>query len=215
MPNSKESALSAIQEQTIQRYSDRFRLHGHSPLSLGWGNLEQQRLRFEVALSCMDFSGRSILDYGCGLGDFNGYIKEHKIDIASYTGIDLNPEFIKEASKRFPNDVFHVNNIKADQQAWKSDIVVMLGVMNFRQSAMDNLSYARQLIHRTFDLSRVALICDFMTTMHPSEIKEDDWIHYYQPEEALALGLEISRKVILKHDYPPIPQQEMMLVIQR
>ena len=80
---------------------------------------------------------------------------------------------------------------------------------------MDNLSYARQLIRRAFDLSRVALICDFLSTMHPPEIKEDDWVYYCQPPEALMLGLDMSHKVILKHDYPPIPQQEMMLVIQR
>ena len=65
---------------------------------LGWENKQAQELRFKV-LERVIFTGASILDVGCGLGNLYDYLNERGYNF-EYTGIDILPEMIVRAKAR-------------------------------------------------------------------------------------------------------------------
>ena len=57
---------------------------------VGWRSRQNQEVRFETLASIGDLRGKSILDAGCGLGCFYGYLKDRGWE-GQYTGFDLLP----------------------------------------------------------------------------------------------------------------------------
>lgn len=212
----RDNRFAQIDAATKARYDARFTRHGVSHRTLGWGSREQQAYRFAQVLQCADFAGRSILDVGCGFGDLLGYLKQQQVPIAGYVGIDVNPEFVRVAAANYPEAEFHAISLTSlEDAALRSDLVVMLGLLNFRQQSLDNQVYAREMVARAFALSRETLICDFLSSRRSSIYPPEDFVYYYEPAFVLELGLDYSGDVALKHDYEPIPQREMLLVVRR
>lgn len=95
-----DNPLDIIAEQTRSRYSRRYRDMGYNVRTLGWGSVEQQRLRFDRVLQTVDVSGRHVLDIGFGFGDYVDFLAESGVGFASYLGLDINPDLIGEAHQR-------------------------------------------------------------------------------------------------------------------
>ena len=96
-----KSRLTSIAEETINRYCERLKIFGYDPRTLGWGDREQQHYRFAQTLAGpVDFKARTVLDIGCGFGDYRNFLQEVGISVAAYKGWDLNADLINEASRR-------------------------------------------------------------------------------------------------------------------
>ena len=86
-------------------YKSLYNQYGYSPDALGWhkGN---QFLRFYQLTNQWNLNNSSILDIGCGFGDFNKYLHANSILEYNYLGIDILEEFILEARKQhFQNNI--------------------------------------------------------------------------------------------------------------
>lgn len=73
--------------------------------AVGWISEERQRLRFEKLINGIDLNGKKILDFGCGLGGFCGYLMDIGIE-CDYVGIDLVDGYLKKARQKYPNGRF-------------------------------------------------------------------------------------------------------------
>ena len=89
------------------------------------GGAERQYLRFKTTLDAAVLFGEeltSILDIGCGFGDFCFYLKNLKSSI-KYTGVDINESLIGVAKRSFVIQIFiwelliHVRS-KMVRQIW-------------------------------------------------------------------------------------------------
>jgi SAM-dependent methyltransferase len=207
--------LSEIDNETRTRYTNRYRQHGLSHLTLGWGSKEQQEYRFDQVLGCDDFRLKTVLDIGCGFGDLFSYIKSRKIIIDSYTGLDLNPDLVDEAVVRHPDGIFYDKSLMSMEKAPEADVVVMLGLLNFKQEKINNNDYAQVMVQKAFDSTKETLIVDFLSDRCALDYPKEDFVYYYDPSFVLELGLGLSNNVQLIHDYLPIPQKEMILVIRK
>lgn len=208
--------MREIDRETVARYSERYAVHGVSHTTLGWGSREQQAYRFDRLLDCADFAGRTVLDVGCGFGDLLAHLQQRKIEIAGYVGIDVNPDLIGEAKRRFPDATFECRGLlELTGDEFASDLVVMLGLLNFKQTRMDNPLYARTMLAKAYGLCREACIADFLSDRLAPDYPQEDLVYYYDPCRVLADALELSAHASLKHDYHPIPQCEMMLTVRR
>jgi SAM-dependent methyltransferase len=78
--------------------------------AVGWISEQRQQLRFEKLTSGIDLNGKKILDFGCGLGAFCGYLKSIKIE-CEYVGIDLVDVYLRKARQTYPNDKFLNNSV--------------------------------------------------------------------------------------------------------
>ena len=211
--------VSEISEGMIKRYSDRYKNLGYDVKTLGWGNTEQQHYRFsQVVNSPVSFDNKTILDIGCGFGDLGQFLINEKVGIRSYLGIDINPDLIREASDRWkdqPKFSFSVANIIEDSiNEQLADIGVMLGVLNLNfKDKLDNLEYSREVITRAYGLVKEALVVDFLSASRFEGYPKEDFVFYHEPLQMLEFAMSLSNKVVLKHEYAPIPQKEFMLII--
>jgi len=99
---------------------------------VAWEQEDSQIINFELASEFIN-TGDSVLDYGCGIGDFLKYLKDNEIEISRYMGVDINPEYIKDANKSYPK-VPNVNfKLITDptQIGGNWDITVAIGVFTW------------------------------------------------------------------------------------
>ncbi len=212
----EQKAIRTIERETIGRYSDRYAAHGVSHKTLGWGSREQQAYRFDRVLECADFSGKTVLDVGCGFGDLLGHFRAKDMALGGYVGTDINPDLIGEARIRSPETRFECLSLMDLEPAdFACDIVVMLGLLNFKQALLPNARYAQAMLAKAFSLCRDACIVDFLSDRAVDDYPKEDFVHYYDPRDVLGWALRLAPDASLRHDYRPIPQREMMLAIRR
>lgn len=211
-----------ISEQMIARYTKRYNELGYDVKTLGWGSIEQQHYRFEQVIKGIEGKReKSILDIGCGFGDFLAMIKSKNFEIKEYEGWDINPQLIDEAKKVWCNDSikndFKVENIgefKTDKPV--ADIGIMLGVLNLNlKNKIDNYEYSFHFIKNAFSCVKEVLVVDFLSTKLTPDYPKEDFVFYHEPAKMLDFALSLSPNVVLKHNYAPIPQKEFMLFIYK
>ena len=215
--------LKEISTKLIDRYSTRYGKLGKNVKTLGWGSEEQQFYRFKETLTLgVDFKGNSILDIGCGFGDYYNFLKTRKNEIVfqSYLGYDINEHLIKEAHDSFIQDdtcTFEVFNILEQKQKDAiADIGIMLGVLNLNfKKKYDNYDYSKKVIKNAFALVKECLIVDFLSTNLTPNYPKEDFVFYHDPLTMLEFAFTLSSSIVLKHDYAPIPQKEFMLAIYK
>ena len=65
-------------KEVVERYQKRLQKHGKTFESLQSGSKEHQSLRFNIQKNLGIENGDSVLDIGCGLGDFYNYLQNIK-----------------------------------------------------------------------------------------------------------------------------------------
>ncbi|NOX15367.1 MAG: class I SAM-dependent methyltransferase [Epsilonproteobacteria bacterium] len=209
--------LQHISDETVQRYTNRYKKLGYHIKTLGWGTKEQQDYRFSKTLDeAIDFSGKSILDIGCGFGDYFNFLKSNNINFSHYIGYDINENLVNEAKKLYASkkSTFNVTNILKTNEKNIADIGVMLGLLNFNlKDKFDNYEYSKKMILKAFSLVNEVLIVDFLSTKLIDNYPKEDFVFYHNPSKMIDFAFILSNNVILKHNYAPIPQKEFMLFI--
>lgn len=183
-------------------YTDLLSRHGASPRALNWGSRESQRLRFRILFEAGIPRDASVLDAGCGTGDFLAYLRERGFE-GRYVGIDLTPAMIEAASKRFPGERFAVASIGdaagLSREAFASDFVVSSGVFYYRQA--DPERFLHESLERLFPLARRCLAFNSLSTWadRPAEAGE----FRADPLRTLSFCRRLSPRLTLRHDYHP------------
>ncbi len=212
-----QDKIKKISEQTINRYSTRYKKLGRNVKSLGWGSLEQQQYRFDRVLNFVECQNKSILDIGCGFGDFYSFMQLKNIDPVQYTGWDINQNLIDEANKGSDaNTDFEVVNLLDEDIDKQADIVIMLGLLNFDlKNEYDNIEYSKKMIKKAFFHSKEKLVVDFLSVNMTQDYPKEDFIFYHNPSEMLDFALTLTCNVSLLHNYRAIPQKEFILVLEK
>ncbi len=182
---------------TARLYGELANIHGTSHKTLNWGSREGQYLRFKVLAEIGDLNGKRILDVGCGLGDFAGWLAENNIQV-DYTGLDLTVELIERARNRYPESSFFQGSI-LDQSLFVEqtfDYVFSSGIFaTYRHGAEAWLEGA---VARMWNLTKEGLafnsLSDWAEEQEPGE-------YYASPIEVLSFCKNLSPWVSLRHDY--------------
>jgi SAM-dependent methyltransferase len=184
----------------IKRYQNRFIEHGNSITALSSGIKERQSIRFSLLQQIGDLSGMSILDVGCGFADFYQHLISSGCKV-KYTGVDIVPEFIKENEKSFPDGNFYCEDIFESKFLVnnKFDYIICSQVFNNKLEFTDNNELVKKVISQLYASANCGLAIDFVTSY--VDFKEDR-LFYYSPEELFSFAKSLTKKVILRHDYP-------------
>src|SRR3954449_9883431 len=88
-----------------------------------------QRDRFAELTRIGELAGHSVVDVGCGVGDFYTYLREH-VHPLDYLGIDLMDEMAERAAARFPEAQFSARDVLAHGLGDEFDYVLLSAVFN-------------------------------------------------------------------------------------
>jgi tRNA G46 methylase TrmB len=183
--------------QVIRRYQQRIAEHGATFASLNSGSEEKQAIRQWVHASALRGKRPSILEVGCGLGDFYKYLIEQRRD-CSYHGYDIVPEYVAECWRVYPKSKFEVRNIFLDGIDGSYDTVVMSQVLNNRYQKSDNLQVMRRALELAFQHTQVSVSVDMLSTY--VDFRNPD-LFYYSPEDIFRMAKAIAPRVLIRHDY--------------
>ncbi len=181
-------------------YQKKFQKFGVSPKSLLWKEKGAAHQRFRQFWSEIDFNNKSVLDVGCGFGEFAKFTTK-KFTNVNYTGIDIVPEFIAEAKKLYPEHSFAVSNYLSDKIEGSYDIVVASGILN--SNVYNNMEYRKDAIEKLFKLSKSVTAFNMLGAYPQPENREESNVWYADSLEILKHCLTITRRVILRHHYSP------------
>ena len=102
---------------------------------LGWESHQNHMERFRVLAEHIPFTGRRVLDVGCGLGNLLDFLCENWQEPSSYMGVDLLECMVSMARERNPDGVFQCTDIFRDMTFAEAhrgefDIIVASGIFN-------------------------------------------------------------------------------------
>ena len=183
-------------DRTISFFTDLIDKYSNDVRSCNWTTSQSQEIRFRVLADIGICCRSSVLDIGCGLGDFYGWQNEQKLDL-DYLGIDLTPEMIKHAKSKYPSANFLVNSIDAFcKDCSHFDYVIASGIFYLRQD--DPVKYLQDTISSMFDICNIGLsfnsLSSWSNKQQPNEF-------YANPLHTLEYCRKITPFVSLRHDY--------------
>ena len=184
---------------TINRYRKRLKKYGKNIKALATGTKKRRLIRYQVISEIGIKSGDKILDVGCGFADYYKYLQDKGIQV-SYTGIDISEDLINIAKKRYPKINLQVKDLEKNSFKKNSfDYVVSSQVFNHKLKSGQNISLSRSMMKLMFDISKKGVAIDFLSSY--VDYKESRHF-YYLPVSQFNCAKKISKRVILRHDYP-------------
>ena len=180
-------------------YRKLYRKYGDSPISVKARDKKQQYSRFKNLLRCCEISKNdTILDLGCGTGEFYEFVKKFKI--SKYCGIDFLDEFIIVGKKKYKNIKkvkFKKLDFEAKQIPKNYDWIFLSGSFN------DKKKNSKQMMFKT--LKKMYLACKkgiVFNSLSKHVDYEDSKLFYSSPEDVLKFSTKnLSKFYVLRSDY--------------
>ena len=165
--------------------------YGISAKGLNWNSKKSQYIRFEALYSFLkkDIGKCTIVDAGCGFGDFYLFLKENKTLPKEYIGIDIVDEMVFEAKRR-TNAKIYKKDLLTDSLI-TADYYVASGSLNILTRFETYL-----FIKRCFDSSKKGFLFNMLKGKDKSQS-----FNYFQPQEIKNYCRSFSKEVIIKKNY--------------
>ncbi len=173
---------------------------GDSFKTLAYGSKETQSRKFKILTEIGDLQNKIILDVGCGFGDLYEYLKSCGIDV-EYHGVDISPKIIEIAKIKRPNINVDVEDILVTSAQEKYDYVMSTG-FNCRKTG-NNEMLEKLMIKKMFKLCKLGVAVGLQSKYSP-DYDPNSRGYFSSPEDLFNYCMsEITRWVILRHDYMP------------
>jgi SAM-dependent methyltransferase len=178
-------------------YLPRLDRHRIGPEAQAWPNIFEQSVRF-IALADIGIKpDDTVLDAGCGLGDFATYLGEHDFQ-GRYIGIDALPQMVERARRARFADGFDISfdcaDIRDAPERWQADIVVASGI--FVEMTEEE---ARETIAALFRACRRGVAFTSLSSWDRSENAEG--FLRLDPLRTLDFCRTLSPRLLLRHEY--------------
>jgi len=171
-------------------YQNNYDQHGVTAEGVAWNSAQTQKRRFSALLSCLgNIRNDTLVDAGCGFGDFYLYLKEKNSLPKSYVGMDLCEPMVKEAQRRTGCKIMQRDILR--QTIPLADWYVASGSMNL----LTRLE-TRIFIQRCFEKSRKGFVFNLL---HGKE--REGTYNYWLPHEIIEQCRPISTRIEIKEGY--------------
>ena len=188
----------AIEAHYREHFEERIRRFGENVQTL-WSSAASQTRRFEVLTGIGDLAGRTVLDVGCGFGDFLGFLHERGIRPSAYVGVEMVPLAAAVARKRHPDARIVEGDFLSAGEPLEADYAFASGLFFLKHDHWTE--YVQSVVDKMFRLARRGVAVNFLSAR---SLRPDDISHYAEPPEVLRLLMSrISRVAALRHDYLP------------
>lgn len=194
-------ASAALKRSVIEHYERQLARFGPTARGMDWKDEASQALRFRVLCEVCDLSGRSLHDVGSGVGHLHDHLRERGSP-AAYAGSDLSAAMVEQARRLHPGVRFERRDLLLDPFEERWDVVLCSGLffVKLANSDAEWRRFVQAMLRRMFEMCNVAIAFNLMSD-------RVDWrrpdLHHAHPGEILDFcRAELSRWVVLRHDYP-------------
>jgi SAM-dependent methyltransferase len=185
-----------------KHYEPRLEKYSENSKILDWENPGAQYKRFSALTDNYDLRGKSVLDVGCGCGDFYGWLDGCGIS-AGYYGVDILEKMVKKAAESYPEAEFHCADIFSPDFAVKDefgleqfDVTFTSGIFNL--NAGNNAAFFRRAVPVLSALSKQAFVFNLL---NPESPDKDERYFYVDPETAIDLASGYADKIEMVQGY--------------
>lgn len=174
-------------------YTTALERHGFSAQGVHWNSSSTQHTRFEVIASLLprNLSSLSLVDAGCGFGDFYRYLEARQRTPKHYIGLDCMLPMVEEAAKRTHEEI-HLCDILHDP-LHPADYYICSGAMNILTRFETNL-----FITRCYEHANAGFVFNLLEGRDESMV-----YNYYSVQEIQKLGKALGARVDIKRGYLP------------
>lgn len=179
----------------IDNYRNFVLKYGSGPLAVQ-STLEGQIFRFEKLAQIGNLTNCSVLDLGCGIGDYYPFLIK-KFGVLDYTGIDIVPESINIAKQQYPNVNFMCRDITEEDLNASFDYILICGVFN--NAIPDATEFLKELTSIAFKHCKIGIgfnfVSKYVTFIDPN-------LSYHDPGAIFDFCIkQLSPKVMIHHHY--------------
>jgi SAM-dependent methyltransferase len=169
-------------------YKKAIKKYGVSAQGVHWKNEDTQYKRFEALTYFIEneIQKSSIVDAGCGFGEYYNYLRQNKTIPKSYIGLDCEKAMVKKAVKRFKGIEFFQKDILCDTLP-KSDYYVCSGALNILE-----IDEVEIFLQRMYEHSYKGVVFNSLNGFTFNKVNKKDIVQIVQ---------KISTRFTLKEDY--------------
>ena len=171
----------------------------HSSEIVGYSNREHQWNTYRTAFAYMA-EGDSVLDFGCGRGDFKAvYESETGIEL-DYVGLELNQAMIDAAAELYPNFQIQKTDWFRIPSALTADWCVNIHSLNLRYDAdltKNDMEYKLASIKQMYEHANKGVIVMLASDI----VQKDDGLLATNPGEMLNYMQKEFGNVALDHTF--------------
>jgi SAM-dependent methyltransferase len=195
----REKTWEEDDRRNVQLYTALTEKFGPGVRALNWSSRNSQQKRFAVLTQVGRLQAASILDVGCGLGDFLDWVQGAGMEVR-YTGVDITPRMIESARARFPGKAFILGSLfdAQDQLEDSYDFVLASGIFYFRENGP--WEYLTHTVSLMFRLCKQGVAFNSLSAWAPQKEAQE---YYPDPLATAAFCHTLTPWVVLRHDYHP------------
>ncbi len=190
--------LASSKKKIRTFFAAEFKKFGDSYEAVNWGSQASQYARFDVLSAIGELDGSTLLDVGCGLGEFLKYLQMNDKKV-NYTGVDICDEMIEGAQARFKKAAgvkFKTGDVLEAKNTEKYDYVISSGAFNINLGVNDKM--IKDILQKMLQMSKKAAAVSMLSKY--ADFTEEVY-YYYDPAEIFEFCKSICKKVTLRHDY--------------
>jgi hypothetical protein len=184
-------------QEAVQEIDNGYLLH--SSEIVGYSNREHQWNTYRTAFAYMS-EGDSVLDYGCGRGDFKAvYESETGIEL-DYIGLELNQAMIDAAAELYPNYQIQKTDWFKIPSLLTADWCVNIHSLNLRYDAdltKNDMEYKLATIKHMYEHANKGVIVMLASDI----VQKDDGLLATNPGEMLNYMQREFGNVALDHTF--------------
>ena len=171
-------------------YKNALKIHGANAKGLNWHDDYSQIRRFEVIFEMIkdELDNSTLVDAGCGFGDFYDFVKDFNV---KYIGYDIVEENIKIAKERTSQEIFYKDILTDSLQM--ADFYIASGSMNIL-SRFETFLF----IERCFEHSKKGFIFNL-----PYGKDESKNFNYFLPQEIKHFAKKFDCGIEIRTGYLP------------
>tara|TARA_B100002049_G_C16031616_1_gene354826 strand:+ start:295 stop:894 length:600 start_codon:yes stop_codon:yes gene_type:complete len=173
--------------------------HGYSPKSLAYSGEKSQKIKFNIVTEVGIEDNCSVLDVGCGFGDYFNYLKQQGIKNVKYCGIDISNKIVDFAKEK--NSLANViqGNVLDLSDDEKYDYVISLGFNCVKTGS--NWRTLTQVLDKMWKLSKKGIAYNAVSTFAEDSPRK---IYFVSPAKVIDYIMNnLTYKVVFRHDYMP------------
>ena len=173
--------------------------YGYSPKSLDYSGEKSQKIKFNIVTEVGIEDNCSVLDVGCGFGDYFNYLKQRGIKNVKYCGIDISNKIVDLAKEK--NSLVNViqGNVLDLSDDEKYDYVISLGFNAVKTGS--NWETLTQVLDKMWKLSKKGIAYNAVSTFSEDSPRK---IYFVSPAKVIDYIMNnLTYKVVFRHDYMP------------